>query len=208
MNTKLQLSFIFFLATLIGGCQLVQSTPTPLPGWRTPVSELIVDDSVFPKDWVVLSPKDTKTDPITNHIGRRWGHISGAHAEQVIWRAYTVSDAESRYAELLRQSHFQPSQDLFPNTVFVQFEPPTEISYQSQVADASYLACGWVRWAYCEVVARYRNYVVDMRMDLQADYKGNRSDGLTYEQIENIIIVMDAKFAEFLSAFPSATSTP
>jgi hypothetical protein len=206
-NTKLKLVFALFMATLIGGCQLIQLMPTPPSGWRSPVSKLIVDDSAFPKDWVVLFTEDTKTDPETNHVGRRWGYMSGAKAEQGIWRAYTIADAEEKYKSL-RSSQFQPTQTLLPGTIFVEFKPPIEITFQSRLADEFYLACGWWGWSYCEVVARYRNYVTDVRMDLQADRGGVHTDGLTYEEVENIIKTMDAKFSKFLSGYPEPAPAP
>jgi len=202
MNFYLRLLLVLFLASLMGSCEVVLTTPTPPPGWRSPVYQMLVDDSIFPQDWFVLFPEDTSTDPTTNHVGRRWGHVSGAKAEQAIWRAYTISDAEAKY-DSLRNSQFQPSQPLYPGTIFVEFKPPTEISFQSQIADEFHLACGWWRWAYCEVVARYRNYVVDIRMDLQAEHEGVHSDGLPYEEIEKIVAAMDAKFAGGLDTLPT-----
>jgi hypothetical protein len=186
---------------------MVGITPTPMPGWRSPVYQLLVDDTIFPQDWAVEFPQDTSTDPTTNHVGRTWGNmVNGAGAEQAIWRAYSIVDAQRKYDEL--QTQFNPSRPSVPNAIFVEPKTPTEISFQSQVADEMHLACGWVHIAYCVVVARYRNYVTDIRVDLQAEHEGIHSNGLTYEQIENIVTAMDAKFANFLSTLPLATSTP
>ncbi|MBN2501971.1 MAG: hypothetical protein JXB38_14410 [Anaerolineales bacterium] len=186
---------------------MVDITPTPMPGWRSPVYQLLVDDTVFPQDWTVEFPQDTSTDSTANHVGRTWGNVvNGAHAEQAIWRAYSIADAQRKYDEL--QSQFHPSRPSEPNAIFVEPKPPTEISFQSPAVDEIHLACGWVHTAYCVVVARYRNYVTDIRLDLQEEHEGIHSDGLTYEQIENIVMAMDTKFAEFLSSFPLETSTP
>ena len=185
---------------------MISVTATPLLGWRSPVYELLVDDTAFPQDWTVDFPQDTSTDPTANHIWRTWGHISGAKAEQAIWRAYSIADAQKKYDEL--QSQFRLSRPSDPDAIFVELKPPTELGFQSQLIDEMYLACGWVHTAYCIVVARYRNYVTDIRMDFQAEHEGIRSNGLTYEQIENIVIAMDAKFTDFLTAFPLVTSTP
>jgi len=186
---------------------MVGTTPTPLPGWRSPVYQLLVDDSVFPQSWVVDFPQDTSTDPTANHVGRTWGNITnGAGTEQAIWRAYSITDAQKKYDEL--QSQFRPSRPSEPDAIFIEPEPPAEIRFQSQVADEMRLACGWTYAAYCVVVARYRNYVTDIRMDLQADHEGIHSDGLTYEQIENIVMAMDVKFTAFLVTFPMSTLSP
>lgn len=202
MNTRLRFTLIVLLSTLPAGCQLVLPTPTPLPGWRSPVSELMVDDSAFPQDWRVLFPADTQTDPTVNHVGRRWGHASGADAEQNIWRAYTISDAEKKYAELIGAGVYKPRLTDYPG-FFVQFKPPAEISYQSQIADEFNLACGWDDVAQCIVLARYRNYVVQIRVDHEAAIDGRQSDGLTDAEIEAVIEAMDAKFAAKLDVLPT-----
>lgn len=129
--------------------------------------------------------------------------MNGAKVEQAIWRAYAITDAKAKYNELRYGGPFQPSQDLLNDPDFVRFAPPAEISFQSKVADEFYMACGWWRWAYCEVIARYRNYVVDLRMDQQAELEGNKSYGLTYAEVETIIKAMDAKFAEALDSLPT-----
>jgi hypothetical protein len=190
------------LAILVVGCQLVLQ-PTPLPGWRSPVSELFVDVSAFPKGWQVEFPEDTVTDPAVNHVYRSWWHegVSGIYDQQ-IWRAYTITVADRKYDEL-RQSQFHPNEPLYPGTIFIGFEPPAEIDFQSQVADEFYLACGWLRWAYCQVVARYRNYVVLMRLSREAEFEGNKSDGLTFEEIEAVVRAMDSKFGEVLTSLPT-----
>jgi hypothetical protein len=206
MKHYLGLAVIFLLASLLEGCNMVGATQTPLPGWRSPVYQLLVDDTVFPQDWAVDFPQDTSTDPTANHIWRTWGHMSGAKAEQAIWRAYSIIDAQKKYDEL--QSQFHPSRPSEPDAIFIEPKPPTEISFQSQIVDEMHLACGWVYTAYCVVVARYRNYVTEVRMDLQTEHEGIHSDGLMYEQVENILIAMDTKFAAFLGTLPSATSTP
>ncbi len=200
MKLYVRFATIILLTSLLEACNVLGITPTPPPGWRSPVYQLLVDDSVFPQGWNVDFPQDTSTDTETNHVGRTWGYMTGAKAEQAIWRAYTIADAQTKYDEL--QGQFHPSRPSEPDAIFVEPKPPTEIGFQSQVADEMRLACGWAYVAYCTVVARYRNYVTDIRMDLQADHEGNHSEGLTYEQIETIVKAMDAKFATFLAAFP------
>lgn len=208
MKNYLQVIMIVCFTILMNGCNATPATPTPLPGWRSPVYQLLVQDSVFPEGWVVNSPQDTSTDPTANHIGRKWGSLTnGATAEQAIWRSYTIPDAEAKYDSLLK-SQIQPNQTLPPETIFMEFTPPTEIPYRSEIADEFYLACGWWRWSYCEIVARYRNYVVNMRIDLKAEREGIHSDGLTHKQIEGIVIAMDTKFVEFLKALSIATEFP
>ena len=202
MNIEWRTILMFPLLALVTSCGVLSpATPTALPGWRSSVSELFVDDSVFPEGWRTDFPEDTVTDPTINHIGRSWGRrgISGT-VTQAIWRAYTVADAQRKYNEL-RTSQFHPKRTLPPYELFLEFEPPDEIDFQSQVADEFYLACGWWTSAYCEVVARYHNYVVDIRLDLEAEYAGHTSHGLTYAEIETVVTAMDTKFAEAMAQF-------
>jgi len=194
------------LLTLMVSCRVVPlwgPASTPLPGWRSLVSDLLVEDSAFPAGWARMRdlPQGSLTDPTINHVYRSWwGQAQGkGKAEQAIWRAYSIVDAEDKYTEL-RQSQFQPR--VTPQyDLFVEFAPPTEISFQSQVANEFYLACGWWGVAYCEVVARYRNYVVDMSFELEAEYDGDVTHGLTYPEIEVVVRAMDARFAEAMEEF-------
>jgi len=205
MNTRLRLIGILCLTIAVASCQLSrQPTPTPLLGWRLPVSGLFVDEYAFPEGWLVEFPEDTVTDPTVNYVYRSWGcgHISGT-VDQQIWRAYTTSEAKDKYTEL-RDSQFQPSRSLHPSTTFIEFEPPSEISFRSQIADEFYLACGWWDWAYCQVVARYRNYVVLMRLAREAECEGHVTHGLTYPEIETVVRAMDARFEQFFAGL----STP
>jgi hypothetical protein len=198
MPMKRLLLIVCFLILTVG-CQFLPvlvPEPTSLPGWRSPVSELFVDESAFPEGWHIDFPEDTILDPTVNHVGRSWGRVGvSGTVTQGIWRAYTAADAEDKYAKL-RQSQFHPSRTLPSYELFVEFKPPEEVNFQSQTADEFYFACGWWTWAYCEVVARYRNYVVDLRLDREAEYEGHITTGLTYSEIEDLIRVMDATFAE------------
>jgi len=173
-------------------------TPTPLPGWRSPVSELFLDESAFPEGWQIGVVNNATTDPTINHVAREWE--GNGVAFQSIWRAYTGLDAERKYDEL-RASQFHPSRTLPPYEVFVEFKPPDEIRFQSHVADEFYIACGWWTWAYCEVIARYRNYVVELRLDQEATYEGHVTHGLTYPEIEAVVRAMDARFSEVMETF-------
>jgi hypothetical protein len=197
---------LFFLVLMMS-CQAIVApdpTPTPLPGWRSLVSDLLIEDDIFPKGWVRTRdhPQGSLTDRTINHVYRSWwGEAEGAgKVEQAIWRAYTVADAEKKYADL-RQSQFYAHRTPSPPEFFVAFEPPDEINFRSQIADEFYIACGWRIWARCEVIARYCNYVVDMRLDQEAEREGHVTHGSTYTEIEAMVRAMDAKFAEAMGEF-------
>lgn len=199
---KLKSTFLamFLLVSILQGCKISGATPTPLPGWRYPVYQLLVEDSIFPQGWTATFPQDTSVDPTANHVWRTWSHSAGARAEQAIWRGYSITDAQTKYDEL--QQQFNPSRPMEPNAKYVELKPPTSIDTKNLVADEMYLACGWVYIAYCEVIARYRNFVTDIRMDLDEEFEDAHSEGLSYEQIDKIIRAMDNKFGEFLSMYP------
>lgn len=202
MSTQLQAVLVLSLAALTVSCGTFRTpTPTPPLGWRSSVSDLFVDESAFPVGWQIGFPEDTTMDPTINHVGREWWgppDESGV-VIQSIWRAYTVTDAEKKYDEL-QVSQFQPSRPS-PYDIFVPFEPPTEFDFQSQTADEFYLACGWWGVAYCEVIARYHNYVVEMRLPREAECGGYATHGLAYAEIEAAVRAMDAKFAETMEKF-------
>jgi len=211
MKRKLAMMLLVLLAmTGCGRLTFLKPTPTPLPGWRLVVSELLLDEEALPEGWVRMrdGPENSSTDPTINHVYRSWwNQVGGAGTvTQAIWRSYSLREAEEWYAEL-RQKQFQPARPS-PYDIFVPFETPTEIRFQSEVADEFYLGCGWWGTAYCEVVARYRNYVADLKMDLEATCGEYTTHGLTYEEIEEIIRAMDARFTAFLVEHPLTTPTP
>ena len=199
------------LLILMVGCQILaapEPTPIPLPGWRSLVSDLLLEDNAFPEGWVRIRtmPIDSLTDPTVNHVYRSWwGESKGAgKVQQAIWRSYTIADAEKHYAEL-RQSQFYLLSTPPPSDFYVPFEPPDEIDFHSQIADEFYLACGWRIWAYCEVVARYHNYVVAMDMKLEAKHEGHVTQGLAYAEIEDAVRAMDARFEQVLNSYSAPT---
>jgi hypothetical protein len=195
------------LVTIIAmGCRAIpawEPTPTPLPGWRSPADSLLVDNHAFPEGWVREREFPDTPDPTVNHVYRQWwGRARGdGAADQAIWRAYTIEDAQEKYSELRRQPMLLQSYTPSPWDVYVEFESPPEIDFQSQIADELYLACGWLYEAQCHVIARYRNYVTYIAVDLEAEYGGYRTVGLTYAEIEAVVEAMDAKFAEAMEEF-------
>jgi len=204
MKPKLVLAT--FVTIIVMGCQATrvwEPTPTPPPGWRSPVSTLLVEDNAFPEGWVRAREFPDTPDPTINHVYRRWwGKARGAGAaDQAIWRAYTIEDAREKYTELRQQSMLLPDYTPSPWEFYVEFKPPPEIGFRSQIADEFYLACGWLYGAECHVIARYRNYVSFISLDLEAEYEGHTTVGLTYPEIETVVQAMDAKFAEALETF-------
>ncbi len=201
LSMRSKLTFLMICSVLLLGCGVLSlPTPTPLPGWRSLTSDLLLEDDAFPEGWTRIRdwPVNSLTDVTINHVYRSWwgGEVSNWEVEQVIWRAYSIKDAEEYYAKRRQGQFAPPSGTLAPYDLYVEFVPPEEIAFKSQDADEFYLACGWWTWAYCEVVARYHNYVVEMQFDLEAEHEGEVSHGMTYAEIESIIRAMDAEFSE------------
>ena len=212
---NLRTLMVFPLLALVTACapsRLLGPTPTPLPCWRCLVSELLLEDGDLPEGWARDRdwPVNSLSDPTINHVHRSWwGKAQGAGGvEQDIWRAYTVEEAREKFDELRHQGMFLPDFTPSPWDFYVPFEPPPEIDFRSQTADEFYLTCGWLYGAQCHVIARYRNYVTWLTLDLEAEREGHVSHGLTYEEIEAIIRAMDGRFTAFLVEHPLITPTP
>ena len=163
---------------------------------------LLLDVSAFPESWQVQSQLEDYFHPLSKHVRRDFALIlpsnhGSALVSQDVWQADTVNMAQDRYEELL-ESQYQPSRPLNPGHLFVAFEPPSDIHLPTGLADESYLACKWWIWAYCQLVSRYQNYVVYLRLDQRAEFEGHITNGLTSQEIEAVIWAMDSKVAEVL----------
>ena len=206
MSIRIALISTVSFLTLVGCHTIIAPVPTPtlLPGWQSLVSDLLLEDDALPEGWSRIRnhPRGSLTDSTINHVYRSWWNEaegSSGKVQQHIWRAYSIVDAKEKYAELRQSpvllSRFTPS----PYDFYVEFCTPPEIGFQSQVADEFYLVCGWRGVAYCEVVARYRNYVIDMRLAREAECEGHVTHGLTYPEIETVVRAMDARFEQFFA---------
>jgi hypothetical protein len=201
------------VTVIILACSMIPTLkpkPTPLPGWGSPVSTLLVDDSAFPEGWVREREFPDTPDPTINHVYRQWwwkARGDGA-ADQAIWRAYTIEDAKEQYTKLRQQSMFRPDFTPSPGDLYIAFKSPPEIDFHSENPDDFFMACGWLYEAQCHVISRYRNYFTFISLDLESESQGYTTVGMTYSEIESVVRAMDAKFAEFLRAFPQATAVP
>jgi hypothetical protein len=163
-----------------------------------------LSEDALPNSWRVNLEfsQDHFMDPTTNHVGQEWysPEKGSAYISQSIWRAYTIKDAKEKYSELrqalLLTQRFTPS----PYDFYVEFRPPVELNYESRIADEFYIACGWVVWAYCDVVARYQNYSVELNLPLEAIFQEHASQGLTYSEIETVLKSLESKYDEFFKS--------
>jgi hypothetical protein len=172
---------------------------------------LLAEDDL-PDEWARIRdwPKDSLSDPTINHVYRSWWrpNLDYGEFEQHIWRSFSPDDAHSFYLEL-RQDQYDPIKTPNPDQIYIPYRTPGEFEFQGGMAEEFYFACGWSGFPRCVAVGRYRNYTVELITDWQTTGPdGEVRNGLTYDEIETILKAMDAKFEEFLNAFPLATSTP
>ena len=171
-----------------------------------------MEDDVFPDGWVRIRdlPKGSLLDKTINHVYRSWWWKARGDGvvDQAIWRAYTIEDAKEQYTTLYQQPMFRHDFTPSAGDVYLEYRPPPEISFRSKIANEFFLACGWLYGAQCHVIARYRNYITFLSLDLESEYQGHTTVGMTYAEIESIVRAMDAKFTDFLKSIPIATSTP
>jgi len=187
---KAFLSYIVLLSLTLTGCYAFR---TPPPGWRDPVYRLLLKEDSFPPSWGQnYELSERFIDPTTNHVSMDWGNdTNGGLVLQLIWHAYTIEDAQSKFDELKR-----PKRELDPTlaqgTKYVPFAPPSEIKFKSTRADDFYITCGWLHYPYCVTIARYRNYVVSLNTTFSGTMGSyTHVEGLTYAQIESLIRDMD-----------------
>lgn len=193
---------IVLLSMLLSSCNGVSTIlkPTPLPGWRIPVSQLFVDSSVFPDD-VTLSysePDGKESDSTINHFFREWSGNSSGRIWQNVFRSYKVSEAEEYYDQL-RNSMFSVNGTPSPDNYFSEFLPPDEVEFTSQFVDEYYFACGYWDGYNCEMLARYRNYVITLH--LPHEVPGSDDPGLSFSQMKPILENMDQRFVLLFASF-------
>jgi hypothetical protein len=175
-------------------------TPTPMPGWESYTRDTLLDTSYFPAGWILQidAPPRASTDSMVNHVYRSWIDSTGGSGDayQTVWRSYTVLESEKWFDDLKKQT-FSFSKKA-QKEILVDFSTPKEIDMSAMIADEHYLACGWYGSAYCELIARYSNYVMDFRIEIEMDYEDRHSDGLSYSQIQEIFSQADLAFGKYL----------
>lgn len=171
------------------------------------VSDLLLEDRDFPEGWARMRdhPVGSLTDASINHVYRSWWDREQGEGitEQAIWRAYSIEDAMRKYQELLQNPLLTARYTPSPDEYYIEFKIPSDIVYKSLLADESLIACGRRIWEFCDVIIRYKNYIVEIRIDLETNYGGYISHGLTNDEIERVLAAVDGKFAFFFSSYPA-----
>ncbi len=184
-----------------------EGAPLPLP--NIPAWHLLINADAFPKGWEAdpCAPTDRLCFSGT-HALRTFGRVEiPGHVIQQAYRFNAVEAAKAKFRRV-REVDFRPRQP--PN---LQFAPPSEITYQSPIADEYYFGCGVDRIPACKAIFRYGNYYIEFYFDLD-EYQGYgrdvEGDGLKIEEIEPILRAMDERAAAVLGLRPRAepTKTP
>ena len=151
-------------------------------------SALLLEVDVFPKRWSAFSDENgTIVATRSYYIPHEPGQVF-----QEVYRRPTAEDASEKFKEYLSGS-FNESKIRQP---FVPFSPPPEITFQSQIADEYYFACGVDEAPQCKMLARYRNYFVYFYFDVSIE---ESRGGLTYPEIVTVLEALEAKVLSVLS---------
>jgi hypothetical protein len=89
----------------------LQPHSTPLPGWRSPTDYLFLNENDLPKGWQLDFPGPTpEPDPTINANARKFYKVgSSISVYQIVWRAYTIDDAQKHYLDR-RKNEFRAPQ--------------------------------------------------------------------------------------------------
>lgn len=185
----LLLALVALMLSCTGGC--CPPVRPRVPERSFTLDELLVDESAFPSGWQQQGLPDRKGAPVRLGIERIgvgfMGGIEGVALHQ-IYQFEGVGETTEAYQEL---SKFWFSE----REGWTSWSSPTELSYQSSVADRFRLGCYTHREngiKYCQAVGQYDEYIVRFHTYM--------SPGLmTYTDLEHVLQVIDERMAHYLS---------
>jgi hypothetical protein len=201
MNTWVGKLLVFGAVVLLCA-DSVKASSLPPDDWRSPVSALLLEPDELTPGWQTAFnfPEGWPSDPTVNHVGRElWSPDKGsAYIIHSVWRAFNSLDAAAKYSHLRREGVLSPSYQPSDWAIYVEFSPPGNEALGMRSADDWYAACGWSIWAFCVVIARYRNYVTYLELPLEADHGDEVSEGLSLLEMDRTLDALDSKFARLV----------
>lgn len=181
------LATILVVATLSCAIPIpgVPSDPVPVPAPGVPASDLLLDAQPFPSGWEARPCEPYCEDTENASQALRTFYITGipGHVVQQVFYFGSENDAKA---------NFQRYEETTP------FSPPSEIDYQSPIADQQYIRCGVDKVPACRAGLRYGNYFVYFYFDIDS----GTGDGLKIEEVVPILQAMDERAVDFLGLTP------
>ena len=205
MKTHLYIFLLwqFTLGLLVAiGCNVTsRSTSTPIAS--IPAMAFLLEANVFPDSWKasLCDTRLCRDGDGGNTAAERDFYLPNAsgHAFQEVYRFSDERVAGDKF-KVYKDANFNESRIHQP---FVPFTPPPEITFESQIADESYFACGVDVVPQCKMLARYRNYFVYFYFDHVTE---DEPGGLTYTEIEQILKALDDKVIALLNNFATTVA--
>ena len=177
--------FFISIIWLLSGCFLspYPNDPKPANPRGVPTSELLLDESSFPPEWII-------------HICQPHCEISPSKSSRSFYRidfpGHVLQDVFYYRTERDAKAKFQRYDETTGGSY------PSGISYLSPIADEQYLRCRISEQndiKECRVARRYDNYFVYFYFDIDAGYH----EGLpSIQDVEPILQALDELIAEQL----------
>jgi len=193
MNKYARLIRLFVLVGLClvcaGGMQLCSYGYLPwerVPDRSFPVEVLLIDESVFPPG-ATAGPVMPNPDShgAVEHAGRSI-YVGTGGANYEAYRYESLRQAAREYRRQMRV-WFSEGEGWTPWLV------PSEVSYQSPIADQYYLACGsHYSVSMCNMIGQYEEYFVRFNSHISPDF-------MTYADLERVLKAIDERMALYLA---------
>lgn len=177
--------FLLVFGFVVGGCY----SRFPIADQETiaRAPDLLIDARAFPSDWQVFPCQPHCDRAERPHLADRSFGIpeKPGHVIQEVWRLSSELVAEDKYrrnAEVAFGLRTPPD---------VTFTAPSEVTYQSSIADEYQFGCGVHKLPACKALFRYGQYVVELYIQLDT----GEGYGLSLDAIEPILRAIDAQAA-------------
>lgn len=206
MDRKKQKLIIPAVMALVVGlsCQMpLQATP---PGPQPSIKDLLVEDDAVPEAWYIFDREEEKVQGGPRHsvtISRGFSpkeDVPGIAFQEAYYFS-TIVKAERAFSEW-RETHFRPASPDAVAQPRTDWEVPTTIAVDS-LADEYYLACNIHVISQCEILMRYRNYVIVFYAHRWTE---DYPSGMTDSEIEQMLIGIDSRAAQELELCTPASS--
>lgn len=196
-DNTLKLAAAFALMLTLGAASGCTGLFGPhVPKRDCPVTSLLLVATDYPAR---LSPEAGEiSSPVLDHVPESaWVDVgyAGQLATSTVDRRQSTALARRTFpSEKRRWFHTSEKSGYGP------WERPQDLTYQSQVADEYYAACGPVLRKYrCRMVARYEEYLVELFADVS---ETGPDGGLTVDEFNGLLPVIDQRMADCLSKDP------